>query len=322
MTIRLHNLHIGVHQPGRVQPLVTDVSFHLDEGETLAIVGESGSGKSITALSLMGLMTAWNARSDFEISGSLDLGRHPEDTIDLAAATDQDFDPIRARHLSIIFQDPWTALNPIMSVGRQLTESIRAHSATPAAGAQQRALELMHRVGIQHPEEKIGNYPHQLSGGQLQRIMIAMALASEPQFLIADEPTTALDVTVQKGILALLDALRQEGMGILLITHDLSVVATNSARIVVMYGGQVVEYGPSREVIFNPAHPYTHLLVSSVPTLTAQPGSPLVTKADILSGRGLNPGIGRFDPHRTVAGQTRQVGAGHFVSDVFVGAPS
>lgn len=320
MTIRLNNLHIGVHQPRQVQPLVTDVSFHVDEGETLAIVGESGSGKSITALSLMGLMTAWNARSDFEVSGSLDLGRHPGDTIDLAAATDQDFDPIRARHLSIIFQDPWTALNPITSVGRQLTESIRAHPA-PAASPRERALELMHRVGIQHPEEKIGNYPHQLSGGQLQRIMIAMALASEPRFLIADEPTTALDVTVQKGILALLDALRQDGLGILLITHDLSVVATNSARIVVMYGGQVVEYGPSREVIFNPAHPYTHLLVSSVPTLAAQPGSRLVTKEDILSGRGLKPGIGRFDPHRTEASQTTQVGAEHFVSDVFVGAP-
>ena len=320
MTIRLRNLHIGVHSANGVQPLVTDVSFHVDEGETLAIVGESGSGKSITALSLMGLLTAWNARSDFQVTGTLGLGRSAGDEIDLGTATDRDLDPVRARHLSIIFQDPWTALNPITSVGRQLVESIRAAGGPSPQGTWQRALELMHRVGIRDPEAKIGHYPHQLSGGQLQRVMIAMALAGQPRFLIADEPTTALDVTVQKGILSLLDGLRTDGMGIVLITHDLSVVAAHSARIVVMYGGRVVEHGPSREVIFHPAHPYTHLLVSSVPTMAVPPGSPLVTKTDILGGRGLKPGIGRFDPDRTEESTLTQVGEDHFVSDVFVGA--
>lgn len=318
--MRLDNLNIGVRRKDSLHPLVTDLSFHVTEGETLAIVGESGSGKTITALSLMGLLTSWNALTEFEVSGTLDLGQRSDDPIDLATATDDEFDKIRSRDLSIIFQDPWTALNPITSIGKQLVESICAHSGPAPDAPGEQAIELMDRVGIHEPHEKFHNYPHQLSGGQLQRVMIAMALASEPRFLIADEPTTALDVTVQKGILTLLDGLRRDGMGIILITHDLSVVAAHSARIVVMYGGQVVEYGASREVIFSPQHPYTHLLVSSVPTMTVEPGSPLVTKADVLAGRGLKDGLGRFDPSQTESSAITEVSANHFVSDVFIGA--
>lgn len=319
MAITVTDLNIGILKDRQTTRLVKDLSFAVDEGETLAIVGESGSGKSITALSLMGLLTSWNAASSFVLSGTMRLSGESEQVFDLASATERDYDRIRGSYLSMIFQNPWTALNPITSIGNQLVESISAHNPIVASVAQTRAIELMERVGIPQPAAKFHNYPHQLSGGQLQRIMIAMALSGHPRFLIADEPTTALDVTVQRGILRLLDDLRRDGMGIILITHDLSVVAAHSDRIAVMYDGLIVEYGASREVIFNPRHPYTHLLVSSVPTLDVEPGSRLVTKADVLSGRAPGFDGGRFDPEQSELAELTQVSENHFVSSVFVG---
>lgn len=312
MALTLTGLNIDVHTAGSPSRLVHDLTLRVDQGTTTAIVGESGSGKSITALSMMGLLTSWNTASSFTLDGILRLAEDEAD-LDLATATERDYDQIRGSRLSMIFQDPWTALNPITAIGRQLMESIRAHDRMSSADARLRGLELLEHVGIPEPEVKFRGYPHQLSGGQLQRIMIAMALSGRPQFLIADEPTTALDVTVQRGILQLLDRLRSDGMGIVLITHDLSVVASHSDRIIVMFDGRVLETGASRDVIFSPRHPYTHLLVSSVPTMDVEPGSHLITKDDVLSG-----GSGRFDPDQRERDEMRQVGEDHFVSSLFV----
>ncbi|GAB3762523.1 ABC transporter ATP-binding protein [Microlunatus parietis] len=319
MTLSLSGLTITVRADGTDRVLVADLSLEVEESRTIAVVGESGSGKSITALSVLGLLTSWYAASAFSVSGLLRIDGEPEYRLDLATARDVDFDAIRGRAVSMIFQDPWTALNPIRTVGRQLVESVRAHSTVTATEARTRAIDLLERVGIQQPAERYDSYPHQLSGGQLQRIMIAMALAGRPRFLIADEPTTALDVTVQRGILQLLDELRADGLGILLITHDLSVVAHHSDRIAVMYGGAIVESGRSRAVIADPRHPYTRLLISSVPTLDVEPGSRLVTKADVLAGRSIDPRLGRFDPEQRTDVELVRIADDHVVSRRFVG---
>ncbi|WP_152364440.1 ABC transporter ATP-binding protein [Microlunatus speluncae] len=324
MSLSVSDLTITVRGDGPDRTLVSGLSITVEESRTLAIVGESGSGKSITALSILGLLTSWHAASAFTVSGTLRIGpadpatAGPRHELDLASARDTDFDALRGSAVSIIFQDPWTALNPIRTVGRQLIESVRAHQQVAAAEARSRSLDLLERVGIHRPVERFGSYPHQLSGGQLQRIMIAMALAGRPRFLIADEPTTALDVTVQRGILRLLDELRSDGLGVLLITHDLSVVATHSDRIAVMYDGSIVESGRSRSVIADPRHPYTRLLISSVPTLSVAPGSRLITKADVLAGRELDPRIGRFDPEQREHAELVRVADDHLVSRRFV----
>ncbi len=324
MTLSVSDLTITVRGDGVDRTLVSGLSITIEESQTLAMVGESGSGKSITALSLLGLLTSWHAASAFTVRGCLRIGPAdpaepgPRHEIELGTARDADFDALRGSAVSIIFQDPWTALNPIRTVGRQLIESVRAHQLVTAAEARSRALDLMQRVGVHQPAERFHSYPHQLSGGQLQRIMIAMALAGRPRFLIADEPTTALDVTVQRGILRLLDELRADGLGVLLITHDLSVVATHSDRIAVMYDGSIVESGPSRSVIADPRHPYTRLLISSVPTLSVAPGSRLVTKADVLAGWEIDPRIGRFDPEQREHDELVRLGDDHLVSRRFV----
>lgn len=319
MTVTVSGLTIDVATNGSSRRLLSDVSFDLRPGETLAIVGESGSGKTMTALTMMGLVNAWNSASSFAVSGFMELS-DSDRTIDFSRASERDYDELRGSHMSMIFQDPWTALNPVTTVGRQLVESVRAHQRVPVSEASRRVIELMERVGIPGASQKFHSYPHQFSGGQLQRIMIAMALAGQPRYLIADEPTTALDVTVQRGILELLDELRQDGLGIVLITHDLSVVAAHSDRIAVMYNGWILESGPSRDVIFSPGHPYTHLLVSSVPTVSVGPGTHLVTKADALAGRLPDGGVGRFDPDQVGDSEVTQVSAGHYVSKRFIGA--
>ena len=238
---------------------VDHVSFAVDAGETVCIVGESGCGKSVTSLSLLGLLAR---------NGRVTAGKALFEGRDLLAMDEKELDGVRGAGISMIFQDALSALNPVFTIGNQLTESIRAHLPLNKAAAHARAVELLARVGLPDPEAAMKKYPHTLSGGQRQRVMIAMALSCGPRLLIADEPTTALDVTIQAQIMALLRALQAEtGMSILLITHDLGVVAQMADRVLVMYAGQIVEQGPVKTLFEKPAHPYTQALLHSVPTI-------------------------------------------------------
>jgi peptide/nickel transport system ATP-binding protein/oligopeptide transport system ATP-binding protein len=254
---------------------VDGVSFHLDAGEVLAIVGESGSGKSVTAMTLMGLTRSPNAR----ISGSARLG-----DLELVSAGDETLRSVRGARIAMIFQDPMTALNPVLRVGEQIVEQIRAHDrGVTKAQALDRAVMLMERVGIPRARDRARAYPHEFSGGMRQRVIIAMALSCSPGVLIADEPTTALDVTIQAQILAEIKELRQEtGAGVIMVTHDLGVVADVADRIAVMYAGRIVETAPTDDVFYDPQHPYTWGLLGSItrvdrdrpPRLAAIPGMP------------------------------------------------
>jgi peptide/nickel transport system ATP-binding protein len=245
---------------GRFHP-VDGVSFSLDRGETLALVGESGSGKSLTSLALVRLVPP---------PGQVD----PGSTIllgdkDVLGLEGEALRRIRGRRIGMIFQDPMTSLNPVFRVGDQIAEGVRAHLPVSKADARARALALLQEVGIPDPSARLDAYPHQLSGGMRQRVMIAIALAAEPDILVADEPTTALDVTVQAQILEVLDRLRRaRGMAVLLITHDLGIVAGRADRVAVMYAGQIVEEAPTAELFARPSHPYTQGLFASVPRLT------------------------------------------------------
>ncbi|MFE7137785.1 dipeptide ABC transporter ATP-binding protein [Streptomyces sp. NPDC057644] len=256
---------------------VRGLSFTLRRGETLAVVGESGSGKSTTALALTRMLPG---------TGRLATGSVLLDGQDLAAATDEELRAVRGARIGMIFQDPMTALNPVLSVGRHLDEvlrahgtrdrALRAHGTRDRAARRARAVDLLDRVGIPEPHRRIDDHPHQFSGGQRQRILIAMALAGEPDILLADEPTTALDATVQEQILTLLaDLNRETGTALVLITHNMGVVARSCARVLVMYGGTVVEDGPTAEVLTRPRHPYTAGLLAAVPRLSAPSGTRL-----------------------------------------------
>lgn len=233
------------------------VSIHLKEGEVLGIVGESGSGKSVTAYSLMGL-TAYPGRL---IGGTLDFnGHHINDM------SEKEMRRIRGNEVSIIFQDPMTSLNPVYTIGNQIREVILLHTGKSKKEANERAKELLTLVGINEPEKRLKQYPHELSGGMRQRVMIAMAMSSNPKLIIADEPTTALDVTIQAQILRLLKKLQKDsGMSVVLITHDLGVVAQTCSRIAVMCGGYVVEEGTAEDIFYRPGHPYTQALIASMP---------------------------------------------------------
>ena len=238
---------------------VEDVSFDVDQGEILAIVGESGSGKSVTSLSIMGLL----AEPGHVAGGSLEF-----EGKDLATLSEKQYRELRGNDMAMIFQDPMTSLNPVYRVGNQIVEAIRTHEKVSKAEAKDRAVDLLRKVGIPSPEARINDYPHQMSGGMRQRVMIAMALACNPKLLIADEPTTALDVTIQAQILDLLRRLRDDtGMAVLLITHDLGVVSETADRVVVMYCGQVVEEAEVRTLFDHPMHPYTLGLLKSIPRL-------------------------------------------------------
>ena len=238
---------------------VEDVSFDVDQGEILAIVGESGSGKSVTSLSIMGLL----AEPGHVAGGSLEF-----EGKDLATLSEKQYRELRGNDMAMIFQEPMTSHNPVYRVGNQIVEAIRTHEKVSKAEAKDRAVDLLRKVGIPSPEARINDYPHQMSGGMRQRVMIAMALACNPKLLIADEPTTALDVTIQAQILDLLRRLRDDtGMAVLLITHDLGVVSETADRVVVMYCGQVVEEAEVRTLFDHPMHPYTLGLLKSIPRL-------------------------------------------------------
>jgi oligopeptide transport system ATP-binding protein len=259
---------------GEVQA-VRGLTFDLRRGETLAIVGESGSGKSVTAKSIMRLLPEANTL----IKGG-EILYEGEDILKLSEKRMQD---IRGPKIAMVFQDPMTSLDPTMRIGRQITESLKEHLGLSGQRAKERAVELLTLVGIPNPQDRIKQYPHQFSGGMRQRVVIAIALACDPQILIADEPTTALDVTIQAQILELLRELQEQlGMSVILITHDLGVVAHTAHRVAVMYAGKVVETGTLREIFYNPQMPYTWGLLSSIPLPTADrsqelipiPGSP------------------------------------------------
>ena len=240
---------------------VDGVSFGLNRGETLALVGESGCGKSLTSLALLQLIPA---PGRIETGSVIRLGE-----TDVLALRGEALRQVRGRRIGRVFQDPMTSLNPVFTVGDQIVEGILAHFKMPRAQARERALQLLQEVGIPDPGERLRAYPHQLSGGMRQRVMIAIALSAEPEILIADEPTTALDVTVQAQILEVLDRLRaSRGMAVLLITHDLGIVAGRADRVAVMYAGQIVEETQTSRLFANPSHPYTQGLFASVPRLT------------------------------------------------------
>jgi peptide/nickel transport system ATP-binding protein len=244
---------------------VEDVSFDLHAGRTLCLVGESGCGKSVTALSLMGLLPDSAYVSEGAVHLAADGGG--EGAIDLTRLTETELGRVRGRHVAMVFQDPTSALNPVHTLGDQLTEGLVHHLALSRADARDRAVALLAKVGIPAPAERLDAYPHQLSGGMRQRVMIAMAIACGPRVLVADEPTTALDVTIQAQVLELLRTLRDEtGMAVLLITHDLGVVAEVADEVAVMYAGRIVERAPVRAIFAAPRHPYTRALLRSIPS--------------------------------------------------------
>jgi len=240
---------------------VDGVSFSLERGKTMALVGESGSGKSLTSLALIQLVPS---PGRVESGSVIRMGE-----TDVLALRGEALRRIRGRRVGMIFQDPMTSLNPVFTVGDQIIEGILAHFKMPRAAARERALHLLQEVGIPDPSERLKAYPHQLSGGMRQRVMIAIALSAEPEILVADEPTTALDVTVQAQILEVLDRLQESrGMAVLLITHDLGIVAGRADRVAVMYAGQIVEEAPTARLFANPSHPYTQGLFASVPRIS------------------------------------------------------
>ena len=264
--LRVENLHVNFNTYAGTVQAIRDVSFDLNQGETLAIVGESGSGKSVTTKTLMGLnaknaVIPENSRLLFKDKNLLEL-------------SEEEWQHVRGNEIAMIFQDPMTSLDPTMKIGQQIAEPLIKHQELSEKDALARALELMKGVGIPNAEEHINDYPHQWSGGMRQRAVIAIALAADPEILIADEPTTALDVTIQAQILNLMKQLqKQSNSSIIFITHDLGVVAGMADRVAVMYAGKIVEYGTVDEIFFNPQHPYTWGLLNSMPTTDTAEGS-------------------------------------------------
>ena len=257
--LTIEDLNVDISVETGTLHAVRDLSLTVRAGETLSIVGESGSGKSLTALSIMGLLPSNARRRARQVMF---------DGVDLNAVSARDMEDLRGRRIGMIFQDPMTALNPTYRIGEQMEEIHVRHMRKGRAAARARAIELLGRVGISGPERRLQQFPHQLSGGLRQRVMIAMTLMCEPALILADEPTTALDVTIQAQVLRLLRSLQRElGLGLLLITHDLGVVAAAADRVAVMYAGQIVETGDVRDVFTAPSHPYTRGLFACAPRL-------------------------------------------------------
>jgi oligopeptide/dipeptide ABC transporter ATP-binding protein len=255
--LNVHNLKVGFYQNNKIAIAVNEISFFVNSGETVCIVGESGCGKTVTSLSILRLIPP-NGRI---IKGSiLFKGK------DLTKLSEEQMRNIRGKEISMIFQEPLTSLNPVFTIGSQITEAIMVHEDVTKKEATDRCVTLLKEVGIPEPEKRLHDYPHQLSGGQRQRVMIAIALACNPSLIIADEPTTALDVTVQAQILSLFKELQEKyKISLLYITHDLSVVAQIADRVCVMYSGIIVEEGDVEDIFYNPAHPYTKGLLESLP---------------------------------------------------------
>lgn len=268
--LKIENLHVSFDTYAGEVHAVRGVSFHVEAGEVLAIVGESGCGKSVTAQTIMKLNPMPPARIK---AGSIDLCGE-----DIVAASEKKMQTIRGNVASMIFQDPMTCLNPTMKVGKQLTEAIKKHKKLSTAEAKEEAIRLLELVQIPNATARANQYPHQFSGGMRQRAMIAMALPCQPKLLIADEPTTALDVTIQAQIMDLMADIREKtGTAIILITHDLGVVASLANRVAVMYAGKIVETGTAKEIFYNPSHPYTQALLKSLPSVDTQKDEKLVS---------------------------------------------
>ena len=272
----VQNLTISFRQDGKLVPAVKGVSFHVERGETVALVGESGSGKSVTALSTVSLLP-----DSAVIDGSVKYNG-----TEMVGADEAGLRKVRGNDISFIFQEPMTSLNPLHTLEKQLAESLTLHQGLTGQAVQDRIIELLHKVGIRDPETRLKDYPHQLSGGQRQRVMIAMALANGPDLLVADEPTTALDVTIQAQILELLaDLKRTEDMSLLFITHDLGIVRRFADRVCVMQNGEIVEQGPTDKIFDSPSHPYTQMLLSAEAVGQPDPvpeNSPVVVETDDL----------------------------------------
>lgn len=285
---RVEDLAVSFGPAGRRVPVVDGVSFSVDRGETLGLVGESGCGKSVTLLSSVRLQPSPPSHVD---RGSAWLGDTDLMTLDAKALRG-----IWGSRIGVVFQDPMTSLNPVFTIGRQLRETLEVHTRLPAAERDERVAAMLARVGVNAPQRRLQQYPHELSGGLRQRILIAMALLLHPELLLADEPTTALDVTLQAQILALLRELRDElGMGIVFVTHDLGVVAQFCDRVAVMYAGRIVESARVADLFRAPRHPYTGALLASTPTLESPKGEPLATI------EGMVPAPGQRGPGCTFA---------------------
>ncbi|MGE5606352.1 MAG: ABC transporter ATP-binding protein [Bacteroidota bacterium] len=277
--LEVSNLSVGVQKKGNLVPILTDISFSVNNSSTLGIVGESGCGKSMTSLAIMRLLP-YQVRIT---SGAVYLNGS-----NLIEYNEEELSKVRGSQISMIFQDPMTSLNPALTVGEQMVESLVVHKNISRSEAQERAIELLNLVGIPAAKNRFNEYPHQLSGGMRQRVMIAIAIACEPKVVIADEPTTALDVTIQAQIINLLDHLRTEfGTSIILITHDVGLIAGFTEQVIVMYAGMVVEKAEVEELFYNPQHPYTKGLLGSLP-------NPLRLGQELLSIPGIVPSPEHF----------------------------
>ncbi len=292
--LEIKNLSVAFKQKGNDIQAVDDISFSVSQGKSIGIVGESGSGKSVTSLAIMGLL----AKKGVNISGEILF-----EGTNLLSLPDQKLRKIRGQDISMIFQEPMTSLNPLHTCGKQIMEPLFIHNAMTKKQAEQRALELMQLTGIPAPLQRLKEYPHQMSGGMRQRIMIAIALACNPKLLIADEPTTALDVTIQAQILTLMKELKQRlNMSIIMITHDLGIVSELCEEVFVMYAGQVVEKSPIEKIFTNPLHPYTEGLLKAIPQIDNQ--KPRLQAIDgVVPDPGDMPAGCRFHPRCQYADQ-------------------
>ncbi len=313
--LQVEDLKIQFRVPDGILPAVDGIGYRLDRGETLGLVGESGSGKSVSSLALLRLLESPPA--EIRSGRVLFQGR------DLLQVPEREISDLRGRSISMIFQEPMTSLNPVMTVGFQIDEALMRHFGWPRREARQRSLELLTLVGIPSPQRNIDSYPHELSGGMRQRVMIALALSCEPKILVADEPTTALDVTIQAQILELMVGLQEKfGTSILLITHDLAVIAETAHRVAVMYAGRIVEAAPVATIFGEPRHPYTQGLLNSIPRIHRERldalaeiagGVPDLTR--LPPGCAFAPRCPRADAHcRRERPEPMTVGSDHVVS--------